>query len=90
METNDEIIKIELEDELDLHHFSPKDAKDILIEFIEVAAEKNKKQVRIVHGKGISTMKTIVRNELERNSRVLSFHDDGANWGATVAVLKNK
>jgi DNA-nicking Smr family endonuclease len=86
---NDEIIKIELEDELDLHHFSPKDAKDVLLEFIEIAAEKGKKQIRIVHGKGISTLKTMVRKELGQNSRILSCHDDGANWGATVAILKD-
>lgn len=87
---DEDIIKIELEDELDLHHFSPKDAKVVLLEFIEIAAQKGKKQIRIVHGKGISTIKTIVHKELARNSKVLSFHDDGANWGATVAFLKDR
>jgi len=86
---NDDIIKIDLDYELDLHHFNPKDAKDVLLEFIDIAAQKGKKQIRIVHGKGISTLKTMVRKELEHNSKILSFSDDGANWGATVAVLKD-
>ncbi len=86
---NDEPIKIELEDELDLHHFHPKDVKEVLAEFIEIAAAKGKKQIRIVHGKGISTVKSIVKKELENNSRILSYSDDGSNWGATIAVLRD-
>jgi DNA-nicking Smr family endonuclease len=86
---DNEIVKIELEDELDLHHFDPKDTKDVLMEFIEIAVQKGKKQIRIIHGKGISTLKTIVRKELAQNNYILSFSDDGSNWGATVAILKN-
>jgi DNA-nicking Smr family endonuclease len=86
---NDEIIRIDLEDELDLHHFDPKDAKDVLLEFIEIASDKGKKQIRIIHGKGISTLKTIVYKALEQDSRIQSFNNDGSNWGATVAILKN-
>ncbi|MFH0977434.1 MAG: Smr/MutS family protein [Spirochaetota bacterium] len=86
----DEIIKIDLDYELDLHHFHAKDVKDVLIEFIKIAAQNGKKQIRIVHGKGISTIKTIVHDELAKNSKIESFSDDGSNWGATIAVLKDK
>ncbi len=86
---DEKIIKIDLEDELDLHYFDPEDVKDVLIEFIEIAAAKNKRQIRIIHGKGISVLKAIVHNELKRNSRILSFSSDGGNWGATLAILKN-
>jgi DNA-nicking Smr family endonuclease len=86
---NDDIIKIDLDYELDLHHFNPKDAKDVLLEFIDIASGKGKKQIRIVHGKGISTLKAMVCKELELSSKILSFSDDGANWGATVAILKD-
>jgi DNA-nicking Smr family endonuclease len=86
---NNEPTKIELEDELDLHHFHPKDVKEVLAEFIEIASEKGKKQIRIVHGKGISTVKSIVKKELESNSRIISFSDDGYNWGATIALLRD-
>jgi DNA-nicking Smr family endonuclease len=85
---NDEITRIELEDELDLHHFDPKDAKAVLLEFIETAVSKGKKEIRIVHGKGKSTLKTIVQKELERNSKIKGYLNDGSNWGATIAFLK--
>lgn len=86
---NNNITKIELEDELDLHHFHPKDIKPLLREFLESAVEKEKKQVRVVHGKGQSTAKSIVLKELERSSLVRSFKDDGSNWGATIVYLKS-
>ncbi len=84
----DDIIKIELNDELDLHPFHPKDAKAVLNEFIDMASEKGIKQVRIAHGKGRSTIKSIVIKELKKNDKVVSFNDDKGNWGATVAILK--
>lgn len=87
---NKKIIEIELEDELDLHHFHPKDAKEILKEFIDTEYNKGKKEIRIAHGKGRSVLKNIVLNELGKNEKVLSFKNDGANWGATIAVLRQK
>jgi DNA-nicking Smr family endonuclease len=84
----DDIIKIDLDYELDLHHFHAKDVKNVLSDFIEFAVQNGKKQIRIVHGKGISTIKEIVQKELAQNSKIESFSDDGANWGATIAILK--
>ncbi len=84
----DEITRIELNDELDLHPFHPRDAKAVLKEFIDMAAEKGLKKVRIAHGKGKSTIKGIVINELSKNDKVTSFHDESGNWGATIAILK--
>lgn len=85
---NDDIIKIDLTDELDLHTFHPKDVKAVLNEFIDMAALNGIKRIRIIHGKGISTIKGIVLKELEKNSRVKSYHDEPGNWGATIAFLK--
>ncbi|MBN2038581.1 MAG: Smr/MutS family protein [Spirochaetes bacterium] len=85
-----EIIQIKLEDELDLHHFHPKDAIEILKEFIDSEYINGKKEIRIAHGKGKSVLKNIVLNELEKNEKIISFRNDGANWGATIAVLKRK
>ena len=86
MEEN--IIKIELHDELDLHPFHPRDVKAVLSEFISMAVEKGIKSVRIVHGKGKSTIKSIVINELDKNNNIASYKDESGNWGATIANLK--
>lgn len=84
----EDIIKIELKDEIDLHFFHPKDVKAVLKEFIDSACEQGYKKVRIAHGKGRSVIKNIVLKELEKNENVLSFKDDSGNWGATIAFLK--
>jgi DNA-nicking Smr family endonuclease len=88
MSDKDDIYKVELHDELDLHSFHPKDAKALLLDFIESACEKGLPRIRIVHGKGRSVLKRIVIAELERNVHISRFHDEGGNWGATIAYLR--
>ncbi len=84
----EEIIHIKFSDELDLHHFHPRDAKNLLSEFLDNAEEKGYSRVRIIHGKGHSVMKSIVYAELARRPSVAAFFDDRGNWGATIAVMK--
>ena len=86
----EKIIKIELEDELDLHHFHPKDARDVLKDFIDMSVTKGKNKIRVAHGKGKSTIKGIVIKELEKNRHVVSFKDEPGNWGATIVILKKE
>jgi len=88
MSDKNDIHKIELHDDLDLHPFHPKDAKALLLDFIESAREKGLPRIRIVHGKGRSVLKRMVIAELERNVNISRFHDEGGNWGATIAYLK--
>ena len=84
----DETVKIELTDEIDLHPFQPGDVKYILRAFIDNAREKGYKRLRIAHGKGQSVVKNIVINELGRDDLVASFKDEPGNWGATIVILK--
>lgn len=83
----DDCINIEFSDELDLHHFHARDAKELITEFLNHAEKKGYSRVRIIHGKGSSVMKSIVYTELARRSTVLRFSDDGSNWGATIVYL---
>ncbi|MDY6934979.1 MAG: Smr/MutS family protein [Spirochaetota bacterium] len=84
----DEVIRIELDDELDLHPFHPQDVKGILLEFIQMALAKDIKRIRIAHGKGKSAIKGVVIRILQSNDNVISFHDEPGNWGATIAFLR--
>ncbi len=84
----DEITRIELTDEIDLHPFHPKDVKYILQAFIDNACEKGYRTLRIAHGKGQSVVKGIVIKELGADGRVASIRDEPGNWGATVVTLK--
>ncbi|MCU0848120.1 MAG: Smr/MutS family protein [Spirochaetes bacterium] len=81
-------MELELGDELDLHHFHPSDTGPVVNEFIRMSVEKGYGEIRIVHGKGKSVKKNIVRNIIESHPDVSGYRDDGSNWGATVVYLK--
>ena len=86
---SDDITRLEFTDEIDLHHFHPRDAKAVLLEFLDHAEASGYPMVRIVHGKGRSVLKEMVRAVLARRPRVARFADDSANWGATVVWLND-
>ena len=74
--------------EIDLHHFAPEDTEFLVKALIDEAVRDGIPHIRIVHGKGRSAKKRRIRAVLEADPRIASFHDDGYNWGATVAVVK--
>jgi dsDNA-specific endonuclease/ATPase MutS2 len=84
-------IEMEIEDSLDLHTFAPRDVKDVVTDYVELAADKGFAEVRIIHGKGQGTLRRIVHAVLEKHPRVASFRLGGTgagSWGATIAVLR--
>ena len=84
---------IYITDELDLHGFFPKQAPEIVNEFIRNAKELNLTTLRIVHGKGKSKMKWTVHQLLKEHPDVDNFSDarpESGGWGATIIELKTK
>lgn len=77
---------------LDLHTFSPKEVKELVPEYIHACLEKGIYQIRIIHGKGTGTLKTIVWAVLEKHPDVESFKLDSgsSSWGATLVNLKHR
>jgi DNA-nicking Smr family endonuclease len=49
----------ELGDELDLHTFQPRECADVVEEYVRAAQEAGLASVRIIHGKGKGTLRTI-------------------------------
>ena len=86
----EEIIEIPVDGVIDLHTFSPKDAADVVEEYIYACAEKRIYEVRIIHGKGKGVLRRIVHSLLERHPLVDDFSlDSGSSgWGVTIAYLK--
>ena len=84
-------IEFEISDELDLHTFRPSEVGELVPDYIELCLEKGITRVRIIHGKGIGTLRTTVHKILERDPRVERFELAGATeggWGATIAWLQ--
>ena len=84
-------IEFEISDELDLHTFRPAEVGELVPDYIELCLKKGITRVRIIHGKGIGTLRTTVHKILERDSRVERFALAGpaeGGWRATVVRLK--
>jgi len=86
-----------ISDELDLHGTTLKQAKKILMYYLQEAIQFESCCIRIIHGKGHRSgnnkpvLKTYVNHWLEEHERVLAFHsakpkDGGA--GAVYVLLK--
>jgi dsDNA-specific endonuclease/ATPase MutS2 len=80
-----------MEDELDLHTFRPRDVPELVPDYLEEAAAKGYREVRIVHGKGTGVLRTTVHAILGRHPLVESFRladERRGGWGATLVILR--
>jgi dsDNA-specific endonuclease/ATPase MutS2 len=87
----DEEAPFELGDELDLHTFRPRDVPELVPDYLEEAAARGFREVRIVHGKGTGVLRTTVHAILERHPLVESFRladERRGGWGATIVFLR--
>ncbi len=88
-----EPIKIEINGVIDLHTFHPRDAKNVVIDYLEACLEKGIYQVRIIHGKGQGILRERVRKHLENHSLVRSSRTappEAGGWGATLVELVHR
>jgi DNA-nicking Smr family endonuclease len=86
-----EPIILPIEDSLDLHAFAPRDIRSVVGEYLDQAAARGLREVRLIHGKGIGTQRAIVRSVLARHPAVAEFFDgtpERGGWGATVVRLR--
>ncbi len=89
----DEPIELPVEDFIDLHHFAPRDIRDVVRGYVEAAYAAGFREVRLIHGKGIGVQRERVRGVLSEHPLVESYSDGTAErgtWGATIASLSDK
>ena len=87
----EEPIAFEFTDELDLHAFHPRDAADLVRDYVAHASAHGWSEVRIIHGKGTGALARTVHAELAKLPSVLSFQLDSGlrgGWGATIVRLR--
>ncbi len=75
---------------LDLHMFRPNEVKSVLEEYLSECRRAGILTVRIIHGKGSGTLRSIVHAYLKSSSMVREFSTapDSSGWGATIAILE--
>ena len=88
-----EPVEYPIDGELDLHQFRPQDVKDLVTDYLELCQDKEILKVRVVHGRGIGTLKATVHSLLPKLDTVRDFHladDRSGGWGATWVYLHSK
>jgi dsDNA-specific endonuclease/ATPase MutS2 len=84
-------VEMPIDGTLDLHTFRPEEVKDVVQDYLAECRERGILQVRIIHGKGIGTLRETVHAMLSRTPEVASFRlgsEDAGGWGATIVHLK--
>ena len=90
---HDDPIEFEINGELDLHTFRPGEVGELVPDYIGLCQEKGINRIRIIHGKGIGTLRETVHALLKRDERVADFHLADrmeGGWGATIVFLKSQ
>lgn len=88
---SEDAIRIEIDGVLDLHHFSPKEIKTLVPDYLDECLKLGIFEVRIIHGKGKGVLRRTIESILAGLPTVASFHladQDRANWGATIVHLQ--
>lgn len=76
---------------LDLHNFSPKEVKPLVLEYIEQCRDAGIYELRVIHGKGKGQLRRTVHALLERHEQVEGYRlggHGGGSWGATIVDLR--
>jgi len=88
---DEEPVHIPITDVFDLHSVPPRDAPEVVEEYLREARRLGLRALRIIHGRGIGAQREMVRAILARTSFVKSFGDapaEAGGWGATIVTLR--
>jgi len=91
MNEEHEPVSVPLNGTLDLHQFHPSDTKDLIEELIFECKQKGIAAGRIIHGKGMGTLRETVHAALKKNPDIEKFslgNQNSGGWGSTTFWLK--
>lgn len=86
--TGDDPVPLIIDGTLDLHAFDPRDARNVVRDYLEAAHATGLTEIRIVHGRGRGVLRGLVQATLDAHPLVEAFWDDTASHlGATGVRL---
>jgi len=86
-----EPVPLEINGELDLHTFSPRDLGSLLPTWFDECRKAGLLEVRVIHGKGTGALRKGVHALLDRLPEVIDYKlgdQASGSWGATRVWLK--
>jgi dsDNA-specific endonuclease/ATPase MutS2 len=92
-QSEEEIIRIPIEDVLDIHTIPPRDMQAVVEEYLVEARKAGFRALRIIHGRGIGVQREMVRRVLARTANVVDYRDappEAGGRGATVVTLSDQ
>ncbi len=85
----DDVVRIPIEEAIDLHSFAPRDVVSVVDDYLQAAAESGFSEVRLIHGRGKGVQRAAIQRLLREHARVERFWDaPESHLGATLVRLK--
>ena len=88
---DEEVVVVPITDELDLHHYKPRDIGTLIPDYLEECRKLGIFEVRIIHGKGRGVLRKGVHAILEKLPEVVDFRlgdERRGSFGATIVKMK--
>ena len=87
--SNDDPVRVPIEDAIDLHSFAPRDVISVVDEYLRAAREAGFTDVRLIHGRGKGVQRADIQRLLRSHALVEAFRDaPESHLGATLVRLR--
>jgi DNA-nicking Smr family endonuclease len=89
--TEEDSVEIPIDGVLDLHHFHPREVKELVPAYLAECRARGILEVRIIHGKGTGVLKRTVAAILARQPGIVAVspaEESAGGWGATLVTLE--
>lgn len=91
MQDDDDVVRVSIEDAIDLHSFAPRDIASVVEDYLEAATQAGFTEVRLIHGRGKGVQRADIHRRLRGHPLVDQFWDaPESHLGATVVRLRQR
>ena len=89
MESEDDAVRVPIEDAIDLHSFAPRDVISVVDEYLHAARGAGFTEVRLIHGRGKGVQRADIQRLLRGHALVERYWDaPESHLGATLVRLR--